>query len=178
MLKQNVLIPPDVRKVASATSLRVLYADKIKQWTKGGTIIKWITKMQLTTRKRFENNQNKKPESDTLPPIKSTSRISLVSPDPDRRSKTPERVRLDLSAPEDTWERQKEELVNHAGNHFKKTRRHQPLPVLPKPISYQPQVSGWWVTTWHWNWFTKPSRPDRWLHLFFDPLKSTVHVMA
>ena len=49
--KQHILIPPDVRKVASATSLRVLYAGRVNHWSKGGVLLKWISRMKMAKSK-------------------------------------------------------------------------------------------------------------------------------
>ena len=79
--KQQILIPPDVRKVASSTTLRVLYAGRINHWSKDGLLWQWFRRLKLS--KERENIYDASSEAEAAsaqppPPPKQTEQASTL----------------------------------------------------------------------------------------------------
>ena len=105
-LRSGVMLPPDVRRVASATTLSVFYGDRHPVWLIAKNVICWL-------------NQAKKPmpkdgkSKDAKQAAKKLRKLSDVN----------EGSGLSLLVSEGS---------SILGKSYKRTTRHRPLPTLPK----------------------------------------------
>ena len=145
-VKTNV-IPGDVKRIASATTLRVMMGGRTKYWRRTKNIIMLCMKSLkaggglqsklkgAVAAAKQEQAKTPTPEPKQEQVVQVEDLAEVLSPQAPRRT-APLRRADRLAVPK--YEPMKREC--HIGKHFRTSRKHRPLPDLPKPRCIKHQV--------------------------------------
>ncbi len=109
-LRGDVLLPPDIRRVASATTLSVFFGDRHALWVISKNVILWLNSSKTMTVDRMRARKKI-----SLHKLKSSKSLTVILPD--EEAPTPEIAQASSSI---------------LGKSYKRSTRHHALPILPK----------------------------------------------